>query len=559
MKILLSILLAAVGLASANSGDTTRLDTLAYGRDTCGGAKTCRFAQVKVHALGAANGLLTSSAPIISPNSSRIIASGRINSNTTYPTTETLMDLVAAPDQGSLVIPAGFFKANSVRQATLTLRLGVNHRYTSSSLLIYARAGGTPGGASFDGVLLGSCAIDLAAVTSGYSNKSADATVTLWIGTRLAGSDNAVPLRSHMNWTYNFLQYTASAPAQPVIPSGAGGHEVSGSVIDGTVDQPIYLSYKWEAPVAVRGGVYIPTDGTEWAFGGNDQILLPQRDGAVGFLRVARPYTSGGQSIYAMGAHPGTVIGAGSSGIIRKTAGGRDAWLPRPTTQTTNVWRACFYAAWLGTRGRWVLVGDGGSIATSDDDGDTWTARTSGTTDKLNCVGGTAAGGLQIGTDNAGGVHLTSADGITWATVSDLASTGRLTGFAVNGTTFVFTGVSGKIAYSTNSGSTWTQKGSGVGATSFISCAYDATIGRFFAATAANVYSATDPSTASWTLTTGLTSSAIAGIVCGAGKCITYGTDGLFHQTTNGTSFTEQTTTQAGSGTFWGDFYEFRL
>jgi len=50
MKTILSILLAAVGIASANSGDTTRLDTLAYGRDTCGGSKTCRYAQVKIHA-----------------------------------------------------------------------------------------------------------------------------------------------------------------------------------------------------------------------------------------------------------------------------------------------------------------------------------------------------------------------------------------------------------------------------------------------------------------------------------------------------------------------------
>jgi hypothetical protein len=50
MKFLFALLLSLAGLAAANSGDTTRLDTLAYGEDTCDGAKTCRYAQVKIHA-----------------------------------------------------------------------------------------------------------------------------------------------------------------------------------------------------------------------------------------------------------------------------------------------------------------------------------------------------------------------------------------------------------------------------------------------------------------------------------------------------------------------------
>src|ERR1035437_2138386 len=51
MKLKLSaLLLAFAGLASANSGDTTRYDTTAYGRDTCGGAKSCLYTQVKIHA-----------------------------------------------------------------------------------------------------------------------------------------------------------------------------------------------------------------------------------------------------------------------------------------------------------------------------------------------------------------------------------------------------------------------------------------------------------------------------------------------------------------------------
>ena len=49
MKTLLSILLALVGIVSANSGDTLRYDTLGYGRDTCGGSKVCRLSQIKIH------------------------------------------------------------------------------------------------------------------------------------------------------------------------------------------------------------------------------------------------------------------------------------------------------------------------------------------------------------------------------------------------------------------------------------------------------------------------------------------------------------------------------
>jgi len=49
MKTLLALLVCFTGLATASPGDTTRYDTLAYGRDTCRAGQTCRYTTIKIH------------------------------------------------------------------------------------------------------------------------------------------------------------------------------------------------------------------------------------------------------------------------------------------------------------------------------------------------------------------------------------------------------------------------------------------------------------------------------------------------------------------------------
>lgn len=492
--------------------------------------------------------------PVNAKNSRRLFASFKIPADATLPTTETVATLVTSSELMPPVLPSGFLVADSPRQLLAELRCGINHRFADSALILGIRMGGT----GLDGVLVGACAIDLTAVTGGTSNKSSDGTVRFWLATRPGGSDNAIPVRSHMNWTYNSLATAQSAPQSMVLPNGAGGYEIANAVIDGTVDLPIYLTYRWETAKAHRSICAIPTDGSEWLIGGLDHVCLSDRAGSLGFLRVARPYTSGGQSIYGIFARPTVAIAVGSAGIIRKSAGIRESWLPRRSPQTANAWRACFFASWLGNSGRWIVVGDGGKIATSDDDGDTWTLRTipGDPTDQLLSISGSSSAGIHVGTAVAG-KRYSSADGIAWVAASDLAAIGTPKYVSVSGSTVVFAGTTGKISYSTDNGSTWTNKTTGIGAASFVGIAFDATLALWALATATAVYTAPTPGTASWTLCTGTPGNAIVAIAGnGFGKFATIGSDGIVGMSSNGTSFADQTTTQDGSGTFWGDYGE---
>lgn len=83
------------------------------------------------------------------------------------------------------------------------------------------------------------------------------------------------------------------------------------------------------------------------------------------------------------------------------------------------------YVSIAASPSRGVIVGAGGKIASSDNHGQTWTARTSGTTQPLNAVHWDATTNIFIAVGN-NGVILTSADGAAWS----LRSSGTSGNFA---------------------------------------------------------------------------------------------------------------------------------
>jgi hypothetical protein len=106
-----------------------------------------------------------------------------------------------------------------------------------------------------------------------------------------------------------------------------------------------------------------------------------------------------------------------------------------------------------GETGRWVAVGDGGIVFTSDDSGNTWTQRTSGTTQQLVSI--VRSGGWFVASGD-GGAIIRSSDGINWANVSGDTIRRQLVVNA-SGVIISVPFSTGAVLISTNNGETFTS------------------------------------------------------------------------------------------------------
>lgn len=95
--------------------------------------------------------------------------------------------------------------------------------------------------------------------------------------------------------------------------------------------------------------------------------------------------------------------------LVSNTAG----WAPISTLPLGAVSINAVATGKIGSSQYWIIVADGGKIATSTDAGLTWTEQTSGTTENLNCIAYNSTDEVfMIGADNA--TILTSSNGSTW-------------------------------------------------------------------------------------------------------------------------------------------------
>ena len=147
-------------------------------------------------------------------------------------------------------------------------------------------------------------------------------------------------------------------------------------------------------------------------------------------------------------------VAVGDSGKIVYNAGGEsNGWTDWQTViasgfGTSKINDVCYGA------GKYVAVGAGGKLATSSDNGITWTQRTSGfgTTD-IACV--YYANGKFIAAGSSGKL-ATSTDGVTWQLRTTGMSAATITGVNYNpaGNIYIAVNTGGQIATSTNA-ETW--------------------------------------------------------------------------------------------------------
>jgi len=124
-----------------------------------------------------------------------------------------------------------------------------------------------------------------------------------------------------------------------------------------------------------------------------------------------------------------------------------------PTSQQIRA----VYAAPFGL----IAVGDGGTVITSTDNGVTWTAQTSGTTENLYAVRYDAATDIFIAV-GANGKIIISPDGVSWVTQpSGVTNTLRAIAYNQFGAGYVVVGSAGVVLISA-AGTSWITESSGV-------------------------------------------------------------------------------------------------
>lgn len=147
----------------------------------------------------------------------------------------------------------------------------------------------------------------------------------------------------------------------------------------------------------------------------------------------------------------GRAVAVGASGSIMTSDDRGETWTPRDTGTLVNFTSI----RWFASFGLWIATGEDGDIVTSPD-GVSWTARASGITRALRRV---ASNGTLLVAVGDGGSLSTSPDGMTWTPQTGAAvGTDDLLGVAWGGGAFVAVGsnaTAGK-AYSSPDGLDWT-------------------------------------------------------------------------------------------------------
>lgn len=176
---------------------------------------------------------------------------------------------------------------------------------------------------------------------------------------------------------------------------------------------------------------------------------------------------------------------------------------------------------------RWVVVGDAGLIATSDDQGETWTTRTPGSSYSGRFSAVRFAAGLFVAVGEAGEVQ-TSADGVTWTSRNSAAGP-TLEGIAYDGTNWIAVGVNAGAGYvitAAAAATSWTARTAPTSTTALYAVASNGAglavaVGDRASTTLGQISVSTDHGV-TW-------SSEPAPALVGTLRAITYGADGVWY------------------------------
>jgi len=199
-------------------------------------------------------------------------------------------------------------------------------------------------------------------------------------------------------------------------------------------------------------------------------------------------------------------------------------------TQPTNEVTSGLVGATL----RNVIVGNGGFIATSDDNGETWTSRTSGTTLSINAITHT---GTRFVAQTTGGVRpvIYSDNGINWTTGQSNLGSGDIH-FAAG--VVVSAGINGNIFVSSDNGVTFVAA-TNTNTTQLLNgVSYSPTLNLWIAVgNAGTIITATDPA-GTWTVQTSGTTQGLNKVGIFNNAIYVVGNTQTLLTSTNGTSYT---------------------
>jgi uncharacterized delta-60 repeat protein len=239
------------------------------------------------------------------------------------------------------------------------------------------------------------------------------------------------------------LYYDASRPGGPIITSQPNHISVAmgGSATFNVTASTTALSYQWKKGTTAISGATTDTltvSNVQLNDGGAYSVTVTNASGA----------TTSNSAILSVPQF----ISVGDSGALLVSTDGQ-TWIAR-TSGTTKRLRAI-----TASSGTMVAVGEAGTVLTSVD-GITWISRTTGTTESLRGVAANGSIFVAVGGNNAALV-LTSLDGIQWT--QRTASGGTLRSIAWGNSQFVAVGANGTVLTSPD-GATWTSRASGTAA-----------------------------------------------------------------------------------------------
>lgn len=480
----------------------------------------------------------------------RIVARINVAPNYSYPTTETDVSVTTATGMafeipaGTLKTSAGYFTGRSIE---IRLGLGINFKLPTSACTVRVRRADAPN------TEIWRWHVDARKAGNFPSGLNSCLEMEGWLRPTTDGDVDGLPdTQAHANW--KLVGYTGSSESEPNRYGGAG-YETYPGEMDNTSAIPLKITIQWDALTDLQRVRYhhkrfwIPCAG-------GDMIKTRRTD-------AGSPPSSTATNLYASDCdirrnNIGDVGSDGtrllaispSSGLISFSNDGYN-WLGSDSGQSQALYGVEFVPD-FGTDGMWVLVGANGVVLTSPS-GRKWTARTTGTTSVVrNIRYGSSVGAIApiLGT----GQYLQSSDGVTWNLTQISGRTEQYRGVAINGSTFLLCGSSGRISYWNGSGWNHPQI---TGSPTLREAVYEPISGKWsvYGDTGTIAY-ATDPA-GTWTIVTatGLTGT-IQGAAAGAdGRILICTSTGMiYYSIDGGTTWIKMEMTGNQAGAFYGDY-----
>lgn len=289
------------------------------------------------------------------------------------------------------------------------------------------------------------------------------------------------------------------------------------------------------------GEIYSSSDGINWTpdFGlpssaytsiayANGQLVAVGANGSIISTPLALGPTVPDVPLRAIAYGNGLYVAAGDNGTIVTSSDGATWTVPAGYVPTVNDLLGVAYG-----NGTFAVVGDNGWTVTSSD-GVNWLSTSTGVVNRLQ---GVTFADNQFVAVGKGGTFLVSPDGTNWTLAGAEAGTSdttdNLNAITHGGTQFVAVGDDAAVSFTSPTGISWTQEGTGLNNDYDTSVTYGN--GVFVATSGSEIYTSVDGST--WT-EQAYTGVQLNGVAYGGGLYVAVGNDGVIFSSPDGANWT---------------------